>query len=198
MYNVTYTFGNCPSSSPVPLDEESFWSSDLILYFKLKTSGACFFSAPIRPNQTTNTLILDSSARFLFFFLIAKHLDENHEIFPGLEVSISSPDIPDTDQTGSVSGSFYVLVYCYFVIISFIHWCIYHFTNYQHRDKINLFPTRPVSWIPDQTIPQIKQNTAPRPEFYGVARSGSGIPDSQGCPAGLYFKFVIPLPVLDS
>ena len=66
---------------------------------RLKTSGPCFFTAPIRLNPTTNTLLTDPPARFLFFALIAKYLDE---IFPDPldpEVYILSPDIPDTDHT---------------------------------------------------------------------------------------------------
>ena len=82
------------------------------LYFKVKMSRACFFAAPIRPNLTTSTSILDPPARFLFFAPIAKYLDE---IFPDPndpEASILSPDISDTDWSGPVTGPFYVPVCC--------------------------------------------------------------------------------------
>ena len=46
------------------------------------------------------------------------------EIFPHPEASVWSPDIPNNDQTGPVCGSFYVRICCWFVIISFICWCI--------------------------------------------------------------------------
>ena len=84
----------------VNVDSDSYWQN------------ACFFTAPIRLNPTTNTPIPDRPARFLFFAPIAKYLDE---IFPDPddpEVSILSPDIPDTDRTGPVSGPFYVRVCC--------------------------------------------------------------------------------------
>ena len=44
--------------------------------------------------------------------------------FPHLEASIWSPNISNTDQTRLVSEPFYVRICCWFVIISFIRWCI--------------------------------------------------------------------------
>ena len=46
---------------------------------QVKTSGACFFNAPIRLNRTTNTLIPDCPTRFLFLAPNCKYLDD---VFP--------------------------------------------------------------------------------------------------------------------
>lgn len=63
-----------------------------------------------------------------------------------------------------------------FFIVFFIRWCILMFiislnTYYQnlawplkkdpHQMKTTPFPARPISWIPDRTVPWIKQNMAP-------------------------------------
>ena len=98
----------------------------------VKTSGACFFNAPIQLNATTNTLIPDRPVRFLLFALIVKYLDE---IFPdpdALEVSILSLNIPDTSKTGPVTGLLYghalLLIYHNF-FYSLVYINVYHFTT---------------------------------------------------------------------
>ena len=78
---------------------------------QVKTSKACVFTTPIQLNRTTKTLIQDRPD-ILFFAPIAKYLDEIFLSPDDPEVSILSLDIPDTDQTGPVTGPFYVHVRC--------------------------------------------------------------------------------------
>ena len=74
-----------------------------------------FFNAPIRLNPTTNTLIPDHPARFLFLAPIANYLDE---IFPDPEGSIRSPDIPDIDRTGVRTVFMFAFFFFFFFFFS--------------------------------------------------------------------------------
>ena len=82
--------------------------------------------------------------------------------------------------------------------------------QYPHR-KTTPFPTRPISWSPDRTVPRIKQNTTPWPDFFRpgcMVRSGDPrrsaykgpfkTPMGRGTDANQIFaKFFQALPLLD-
>ena len=75
-------------------------------------SKACFFSAPIRLNLTSNTWIPDCpTSRFLFLALIAIYiLMKFSPTQTDLKVTIWSSSI-HIDLKGGVSGPFYVTIF---------------------------------------------------------------------------------------
>ena len=74
---------------------------------------------------------------------------------------------------------FYSLVYIIFTTIKIQPRTV---KKYPHREKTTPFPTRPVSWTPDRTVPRIKQNTAPWPESGRGCTVRSGDPRRSGVP----------------
>ena len=62
-------------------------------------SNAKVSNAPIWLNLATNTPILDRPARGLFFAPIAKYLDKILPTWTDPDVSIWSPNVPNTDWT---------------------------------------------------------------------------------------------------
>ena len=158
--------------------------------FLLKMSGARFFSAPIRLNPTTNTLILDHSARFLFFSPDCKISWWNFAR-PTLtwRQPFEAPIYPTStgpDRTG-VRTWFYVRV-CFLICHHFFYslMYVYHFTTIRiypwtvkntRTEKI-LPNSRPDPFLGSWTRPPPKFSKIwPHyPNFWGVARSGLGDP----------------------
>ena len=54
--------------------------------------------------------------------------------------------------------------------------------KYQHQKKTTVFLTWPIPWIPHLTIPRIKQNMAPWPEFFGLHGLVWGSPTVRSTP----------------
>ena len=130
----------------------------------------------------------------LFLHPIAKYLDE---IFPDPEASIWSPDIPDIDQTEpcikTVLCVIHVMVRLLLICHHFVYSLVYIISllskfssgmkkkkKYLHRNLTTPFLTWLISWIPDRTVPRIKQNMVMWPDFWGVAWSGPRIPNGLG------------------
>ena len=94
--------------------------------YRAKTSGAWFFNTPIGLIPTTNTLISNCPARFLFLTLIAKCLDE---ILTDAGVSIWSPKHwPDRTVVMTVLCLCMLLI-CHHFFCSLVYINVYHFTT---------------------------------------------------------------------
>ena len=89
---------------------------------EVKTSGAHFFTALIQLNVTTNTLILDRPARFLFFARLQNILMKFSLTWTTWRYPFYAPIYRTPDWTGvrTVLRSGLLLICHHF----FFHWCI--------------------------------------------------------------------------
>ena len=125
-----------------------------------------FINAWIKLSPTTNTLILDRPARFLFLALI-----QLQNILMKLSLTrkyllIETLIYPTLTGVRTVLWMFNVCVCCLFVIISFISWCIHPGIHYYQNLAPDCKKKLHCSW-PDQFIPRIDHNTALWTNFLG-------------------------------
>ena len=151
---------------------------------EVKTSGAHFFTALIQLNVTTNTLILDRPARFLFFarlqnILMKFSLTWRYPFYAPIYRTL----------TGLVSGLLDCFMFTFVVnlssfLFSLVYIGVYHFTTIKiYPRTVKKIPaprllacSRPDLFPGSWTVPRIKQNTSSKLNFFPGCTVQSGDP----------------------
>ena len=133
----------------------------------LKTSRACFFNALI---WLLTPLSQSAPPDVYFLAPIGKYFDG---IFPQWGHPFEAPVYPTWTGPDQYQDRFmFVFDVNFSWFLLFVG--VYYRNLAPDREKIpapremTLFPTRPISWIPNWTVPRIKQNMALWPKFYGL------------------------------
>ena len=87
----------------------------------------------------------------------------------------------------------YICIYSYYSILDWLFNCLFHFYQNLPPDRKELPALRekpdPTRFLdPHQTVPELSKIRPRDPIFFGIARSGPGIPEGPGRPSRLYYR----------